>query len=196
MGPRVQAVVDTIVGERERFERFCRSLSEEELARPVPQSSWIVKDFVSHLATLDDPIGRWFIAVAAGDGSRGMGRGADGEAWDVDRFNDAAVAERRGRPLEEILAEAARERAALLEVMERLDDDRLDQTFRFGGDSKRPPRDLLFGQFLQGWALHDVIHVADMLKALPERRDDPAVAAWLGEPAVQAVVGFYQQAMA
>jgi hypothetical protein len=196
MGPRVQAVVDTIVEERDRFERFCRSLSEDELTRPVPISTWIVKDFISHLATLDEPIGRWFAAVADGDGSAGMGGGADSEPWNVDRFNDTAVAARRERPLDEIIAGAVRQRAALLGVLGRLEDTMLDQTIRFGGDGKRPPRDIPFGQFLQGWARHDVIHVADMLKTLPERRGDPEVVAWFARPEVHTVVDFYQKAMA
>jgi hypothetical protein len=193
MIPQVQTVADTIASERARFERFCRSLNEEALARPVPQSTWIVKDFISHLATIDAPITRWFERVAGGDVGRA---GPDGGAWDVDRFNDAEVAKRRERSVEVLLAEAARERAALLVVMDGLSQEQVSGTIHFGGDSKRPPRDLVFGQYLQGWARHDVIHVADMLKALPERRSDPDVVAWLAEPEVAALVGFYQKAMA
>ena len=97
--------------------------------------------------------------------------------------------------MDEILAEAARQRAALITVMDRLSDAQLDTTIHFGGDSKRPSRDLLFVDYLKGWALHDVIHVADMLKALPERRADPTITAWLDDPRVHAVVAGYQSAM-
>ena len=33
---RMQKTIDTIKDERRRFVTFCRSLSEEEMARPVP----------------------------------------------------------------------------------------------------------------------------------------------------------------
>jgi hypothetical protein len=38
--------------------------------------------------------------------------------------------------------------------------------------------------FLSGWAQHDPIHVADMLKALPERAADAELKAWLDSPFV------------
>jgi hypothetical protein len=195
MVEEIEATVRRIEGERARFERFCRSLSEEELQRPVPGSSWIVKDFISHLATIDGPIAAWFAAIADGSAAQPE-RPAGGGKWDVDRFNDARVAERRGRSLEEIVAEAARERAALIGVLHRLTAEQLAAPIHFGGDSKRPPAEIPLARYLQGWSRHDAIHVADMLKALPERRSDPDVAAWLAEPEVAAIVGTYQKAMA
>ena len=68
-------------------------------------------------------------------------------------------------------------------------------TIRFGGDRKRPPVDLQLGQFLGGFSRHDAIHVADMLKALPERRNDPEIRAWLNRPEVAASISSYQKAM-
>lgn len=192
MVPRVQQVVDVIDAERERFERFCRSLSAEELVRPVPESTWIVQDFIAHLATIDGPVGTWFVSlVGGGDGQPG-GRGA----WNVDRYNDEAVAKRRELTVEQVLAEAAEQRAALVAVMARFTDAQLDGSIHFGGDSKRPPSEIPLNRYLQGWARHDVIHVTDMLKALPERRTDPVVAEWLAEPDIQTLVTYYQKAMA
>src|SRR5579885_1443139 len=82
MVEEIEATVRRITAERERFERFCRSLSAEELQRPVPCSSWIVKDFISHLATIDGPIAAWFAAIADGSGTRSGGQSGRG-AWDV-----------------------------------------------------------------------------------------------------------------
>jgi hypothetical protein len=73
--------------------------------------------------------------------------------------------------------------------------DKLDAIIRFGGDRKRPPVDVPLGQFLAGWARHDAIHVADMLKALPERRNDPEIVAWLARPDVATSISSYQKAM-
>ena len=106
-----------------------------------------------------------------------------------------AVAERRGRSVDDILDEAVMLRTRLIAVMEQLSDEKLDTTIRFGGDRKRPPVDLPLGQFLPGWARHDAIHVADMLKALPERRNDPEIVAWLGRPDLAAAISSYQKAM-
>ncbi len=195
MIPEVETIALRIAAERARFEQFSRSLSTEELQRPVPDSTWVVKDFISHLATIDAPISAWFGSIADGTSAGLGGRGEHGEVWDVDRFNDAKAAERRARSLDEIFAEAARERAALVAALGRLTAAQLAGTIHFGGDSKRPPSDIPLGRYLQGWSRHDVIHVADMLKALPERRAEPAIAAWLAEPEVAAVVGMYQRAM-
>ena len=194
MIPRVQEIVDQITAERARFEHFCRSLSEEELRRDVLGSTWQVKDFISHLATIDRSVGAWFTSLADGASSRGDGERSD--AWDVDRYNEEAVAKRRERSVEELLAEAARTRADLIRVLDRFTEEQVNGTIHFGGDSKRPPSEIPLARYLQGWARHDVIHVADMLKALPERRTDPEIAAWLDEPEVRAVIGSYQRAMA
>lgn len=192
MVPRVRTIVASLVEERTRLERFARSLSEEELTRTVPGSSWKVKDFIAHVSTLDAAYIGWFTALA-GDLDPGNHRGSPG--FDVDRFNEAAVAERSDRSVNDLLGEAAQLRGRLIGVMERFSDDKLDATIRFGGDRKRPPVDLPLGQFLPGWTRHDAIHVADMLKALPERRNDPEVAGWLDRPDVAASISSYQKAM-
>src|SRR5215468_685410 len=116
MVPRVRAIVDSLVEERARLERFARSLTEDELARAVPGSTWRVKDFIAHVSTLDAAYIGWFTALA-GEPDPGNHRGSPG--FDVDHFNEAVVTERRGRSVEDSLTEAARLRARLITVMER-----------------------------------------------------------------------------
>jgi len=175
---------------REQFVVFCRSLSDEELERPVPDSTYRVKDFASHLATLDTELVRWFEAVREGR-TDAPARSADGSKFDVDKFNDAVVAERRNWSLDQIFGEAAANRKRLLTALEALDEEAIGRTVHFSGDNKRPPADVPFKLFLFGLARHDNIHAADMLKALPERADDPELIAWLDDPAVK----WYQVAM-
>jgi hypothetical protein len=175
---------------RMRFEAFCRSLSDEELERPVPDSTYRVKDFATHLATLDPELVRWFGAVREGQTEQ-PSQYQDGSPFDIDQFNDRVVAERRDWSLDRILDEAARNREALLEAFSQLTDEQVEQVVRFNGDNKRPPADVQFKLFLFGLARHDPIHVADMLKALPERAADPELQAWLDDPAVK----WYQNAM-
>ena len=175
---------------RTRFNAFCVSLSDEELERPVPDSTYRVKDFATHLATLDTELVRWFEAVHEGKTDR-PARSADGAPFDIDEWNDATVAERHDWSLDQILDEAADNRQAFLEALSQLPDEQIDQTFHFAGDNKRDPADIPFKLFLSGLVRHDAIHVADMLKALPERAADPEIQAWLDDPAVK----WYQNAM-
>jgi len=186
----IDRLTDKFRTNRERFEAFCRSLSDEELERPVPDSTYRVKDFASHLATLDTELVRWFEAVRQGRSDEAT-RSADGSPFDVDQFNDAVVAERRDWSLDQIFEEAAANREHMLAALEALDDEAIERTVHFPGDNKRSSADVPFKLFLYGLTRHDPIHVADMLKALPERADDPELKAWLDDPAVK----WYQDAM-
>jgi len=188
----IDGVIAVIRENRRRFEEFCRSLSEEELTRPVPGTTWVVRDFAAHLDTLDTALVAWIQGVprasqlaAAEDApsSAGSSGGAAGE-FDVDAFNDAQVAERRGWPLERVFAEAAANRARLIEALSTLTDERMAAPMHFPGDHKRQPADLPLNLFLAGWAQHDAMHVADMLKALPERAGDLEIKRWLDNPFV------------
>lgn len=184
----VEAVLVELDDHRERFEAFCRSLADEELDRPVPASDWLVRDFIAHLATIDGPVTEMFTTMLAG-GDPGL-RTGDGERWDVDRWNEHQVQDRRDQSVEALLDEAARARARLREAMLRFDEESLARTFTFAGDGKRPPGQVRIGQYLRGYSKHDPIHAVDMLRALPERRT-PALDAWLDDPIVQG----YQAAM-
>ena len=177
-GTTIQDVIDTVVENRRRFKQFCYALTPEQLNRPVPGSTWVVRDFAAHLDTLDMVTVRWFESLARGvslDGAISEG----GTPFDVDEFNDAAVASRRSWPLDRVFAEADANRERLIAAMRILTDEHLERSMHFGGDNKRPPADLPFKLFLVGWAQHDPIHVADMIKALPELADDPGIRQWL-----------------
>src|SRR5262245_22167597 len=126
----IERVAQQFRANRERFEEFCRSLSDEQLERPVPNSTYCVKDFASHLATLDTELVRWFEAVREGRSDE-PSRSADGSAFDVDQFNDAVVAERRNWSLDRIFEEAAANRARLLVALEALDDGAIERTVHF-----------------------------------------------------------------
>jgi hypothetical protein len=179
----VEDVIEAILDNRRRFKEFCYSLTEEQLHRPVPGTTWIVRDFIAHLDTLDTALLRWFEGAASGAGFD-AGVSEDGSAFDVDAFNDAEVASRRDWPLERIFAEADANRERLIAAMRRLTNEQIERPMHFGGDSKRPPADLPLKVFLGGWAQHDPIHVADMIKALPELAADPEIKRWLDNPFV------------
>jgi len=186
----VQAI-ENMAQHRHRFEAFCRSLSEEELARPVPAGHWTVKDYIIHLASFDAEINRWIDGVLAGrPDTPSLNPG--GTPFDVDAWNEEQVSKRRQWRLDEILAEARQLRASLEAQLRLLEDSHIDAVFHFPGDNKRDPADLPYRLFLNGLARHDPIHVADMIKALPERAQDPELKAWLDDT----VVRWYQATMA
>ncbi|MEX2247582.1 MAG: maleylpyruvate isomerase N-terminal domain-containing protein [Dehalococcoidia bacterium] len=190
MGEITERVVSAIEANRTKFEAFCRSLSDEELDRPVPDSTWLVRDFVAHLGTLDPQLQRWFDAASDGKPIDGAD-GPAGDSFDIDAFNGAVVAERRTWPLERVLAEAASNRAGMIASLRRMADEQAQAKMYFAGDAKRPAATIPLNLFLAGWAQHDPIHVADMVKALPERAGDAELRAWLDN----AFVAGYQRAM-
>ena len=189
MSEAIQQVITGIKDNRDRFEAFCLSLSEEESIRAVPNSTWVVKDFAAHLATLDTTLTKYLENVIAG-GQVDMTKTADGAPFDLDAWNDEEVAERREWSMERVFEEARVNRARLIETMERLTDEQVSRNMHFS-DPKRGAADFPLKLFLTGWTQHDPIHAADMLKALPERASDAALQAWFANPFVTG----YQTAM-
>jgi len=188
MTPDVEAVLDELDGHRLRFTVLCRSLNDEELARPVPQSTWIVRDFIAHLATIDGPVAEMFRTLHEG-GDPGM-RATDGERFDVDRWNDAQVQERRELTVDAILLEAATQRTRLRAMLGSLAEEDLDKAIKFGGDSRRPASEIQLRAYLRGWCKHDVMHALDMCRALPEKVT-PRMEEWFDDP----IVAMYQKQM-
>ncbi|MCK9519422.1 MAG: maleylpyruvate isomerase N-terminal domain-containing protein [Dehalococcoidia bacterium] len=182
MSPELTAVVEELDAHRVTFEAFCRSLSEEQLNRPVPRSTWLVRDFIAHLATIDGPVGDMFRTVREG-GDPGI-RDADGGKFDVDHWNDRQVERRRERSVDDLLAEAAESRAELKKHLLALTETDLASNLKFGGDNKRRPWETTLLVYLQGWCKHDPMHVVDMLRALPDAHT-PGVDAWVDDPVVQ-----------
>ena len=188
MHPTVAAVIDELDAHRERFGAFCRSLAEDELSRSVPRSTWLVRDFIAHLATIDGPVGEMFRSVHAGE-DPGI-RTGDGERFNVDGWNDGRVQERRMRSVEELLEEAAVARAALKAHLSTLTAEDLAKALKFQGDSKRRPAEWPLESYLRGWCKHDPMHALDMSRALPEKMT-PELEQWFADPVVRG----YQQAM-
>jgi hypothetical protein len=188
MTPDVEAVLAELDGHRIQFTVLCRSLSEEQLQRSVPQSTWLVRDYIAHLATIDGPVGEMFATVHEG---RDPGtRTADGERWDVDRWNEDRVQERRELGVDDLLMQAAVERTKLRNQLAALTEADLNKKIKFQGDARRPAAEIELRSYLRGWCKHDVMHAVDMMRALPERMT-PRLEHWLDDP----VVAMYQKAM-
>jgi hypothetical protein len=188
MNGEVAIVVQELDDHRVRFAAFCRSLTAEQLGRAVPNSTWIVQDFVAHLGTIDGPVGEMFSTLHEG-GDPGF-RTPDGARWDVDRWNEDKVQDRRSWSVEQLLAEAGETRAALHAVMAKLTTEDLGKRLKFGGDSKRPAGEVRLIQYMRGWCKHDPMHAVDMARAMPEVLT-PEFKAWIDDP----VIAGYQASM-
>src|SRR2546425_796756 len=158
MNETVAQVIEVIIENRRHFEEFCYSLSDEQLGRSVPGSAWIVKDFASHLATLDVTFENYVESVESG-GKIDLSRDTSGGSFDLDQWNNEQVEQRRSWSIQKIFAEAATNRARLIETMERLTEEQIARPMHFT-DPKRGEADFPLKAFLIGWAQHDPIHVA------------------------------------
>ena len=182
MNLRNRLIIDELARHRVQFEHLCRSLSRDELATPIPGSHWSVKDYIAHLATIDGLIAANFSPMV------GLSAPPPDVAFptpfDIDDWNEAAVRARETRGIEELLAEAAGHRANMASAIERMTDPDLDRVIDYGGDRRTlgplPQSKVRFGGLLWAIAIHDPNHTQDILRALPQRAEEPWLREWLG----------------
>jgi hypothetical protein len=177
--PRAEALIDEMAAHRVRFEAFCRSLSDDELATQVPGAPWTVFDYIAHLATIEALINPWFGAMV-GSPIPMSSEVPPPSPFDLDEWNEAIVERRHGKTLDDIFTEAAKNREVYAENMSKMTDEQIDMKVRFGGDRKAinlPPIMVPLHTLLTGIAMHDVSHTLDILRAIPERRAE--IADWL-----------------
>src|SRR5688572_14490716 len=109
MNPRTQLVMDEQARHRVQFEHLCRSLTDDELAAPIPGSHWNVKDYIAHLCTIDGLIVGGFGPMV------GLNMPPPNpvpeQPFDIDEWNDHAVIPARDRSIDDLLAEAETHRS-------------------------------------------------------------------------------------
>lgn len=180
MNPRIRLVVDEFARHRVQFETLCRELSEGELAAAIPGSPWTVKDYVAHLCTIDGLIVPGFAAMVGQQAP--LPDTPFPQPFDIDDWNEAAVRSRADRTIDDLLAEAAGHRELLIRAISEFTDEQLDRVIDYGGDRKTlnlPKSRVRFGGLLWGIAIHDPTHTRDILRALPERAEEPWISEWL-----------------
>jgi hypothetical protein len=174
-----QTILDEQARHREHFERFCRALSAEELAAPVPDAPWTVHGYIAHLATIDALISP-FLAPLVGMTDLPRPELPPPSPFDIDEWNEGIVPMREGASVNDLLKEAATHRAIFARVISALSDQQLDMMIPFGGDRKvidLPPTMVPLGDLAWTIALHDPTHTQDILRAIPHR--EPDVREWL-----------------
>src|SRR5205823_4663665 len=116
MNPRVGLIVDELARHRRQFEALCRSLDADELATPVPDTPWTVQDYIAHLATIDGLVAHNFQRLT-GMSDVPPPDIPPTDPFDIDDWNAAAVAARRGVTVEQLLTEAAGHRDNLVRAL-------------------------------------------------------------------------------
>jgi hypothetical protein len=172
-------ILDEMAQHRGRFEAFCRSLTPEELATPVPDAPWTVHGYIAHLCTIDALLNRFFGPVA-GMTDMPAPEVPPPAPFDIDEWNEAIVARRPDVSLDDLFAEAAASRANYERILRVIPEPAAGMMVPFGGDRKKvdlPPTTVRLQDLLSTIALHDPNHTHDIVWALPHR--EPEVHDWL-----------------
>lgn len=181
MNPRTQLVIDEFARHRTQFTTLCHSLSNDELAAVVPGSHWSVRDYIAHLCTIDGLIVPGFAAQV---GQRApMPEVPFPNPFDIDDWNESAVRARESASIDDLLSEANAHRERMVKAISEFTDAHLDAIIDYGGDRKTlnlPKSRVRFGGLLWGIAIHEPTHTRDIVRALPERANEPWIAEWLG----------------
>jgi hypothetical protein len=97
-----QEVTDALLASVERAEKVAARLSDKDVACPVCENGWSVKEVFAHLASMGaSPV--FFIGMAQRAAPGGGGGGGGG--FDIDAFNKQQVEMRKDRSMAELLTE-------------------------------------------------------------------------------------------
>ena len=167
-GPRAQEIIDKAAEERARFVDWMRSVPEEHWPHTSPEGIWQARDYVAHLASIDPLITGWFRSIQTpGQGSPLM------RSFSIDEWNEERILARRGKSIDDLLAELESTRVELNAALAGFTDEQLDSTIHFGGDAKRAPRDIPLHLYLRGWVYHDRWHMEDARRAIAGQAEQP-----------------------
>jgi hypothetical protein len=98
-----QEVAQSLKAVVERAEKVAARLGEKDLACPVCENGWSVKQVFAHLASMGASPA-FFIGMAQRAAS-GAGGGGGGGGFDIDAFNKQQVELRKDRTLQELVSE-------------------------------------------------------------------------------------------
>ncbi len=167
---RTQKVIDKMADERQRFVEWVRSVPDDKWSNMAERGMWQARDYIAHLASIDSLLtGLARIFQSGGE----IGTGPDGRRFDIDEWNEGQILERRGRAIDELLADMEKHRVDLAAAIADFTEEQLDRTFHFGGDKSRSPRDVQVGQFLNGLVYHDRWHMEDARRAIAGEPEQP-----------------------
>ena len=116
-----QEVAQSLKAVVERAEKIAARLGEKDLACPVCENGWSVKQVFAHLASMGASPS-FFIGMAQRAAS---GEGGGGGGFDIDAFNKQQVELRKDRSMAELLAEFRQGHEAGIALINSTPDDLL-----------------------------------------------------------------------
>jgi len=145
----------------ERAEKVAARLSEKDVACPVCENGWSVKQVFAHLASMGASPS-FFIGMAQRAASGGGGGGGMGPGFDIDAFNKQQVELRKDRSMAELLAEYRQGREQGIQVMESTPDEVLSKEIWNFQEGTSPVLEVI----QRGAAEHDMGHLDEVESAL------------------------------
>ena len=118
-----QEVAQSLKAVVERAEKIAARLGEKDLACPVCENGWSLKQVFAHLASMGASPS-FFIGMAQRAAS-GAGGGGGGGGFDIDAFNKQQVELRKDRSMAELLAEFRQGHEAGIAMINSTPDDLL-----------------------------------------------------------------------
>jgi hypothetical protein len=118
-----QEVAQSLKAVVERAEEIAARLGEKDLACPVCENGWSVKQVFAHLASMGASPS-FFIGMAQRAAS---GEGGGGGGFDIDAFNKQQVELRKDRTLQELVSEFRKGHEAGITLIDSTPDDVLNK---------------------------------------------------------------------
>jgi hypothetical protein len=159
-----QELVDALRAFAQRAEEVAAGLSPDDWNKTTYEQGWSVKQAFCHLAGTS-AAAPFMISLAANPRPPSGGTGGDGgtaAAFDVDAWNAREVANREGKPIEEILTEVKTGHENSIKAVQAASDELLAKEFRAPWGLVAPLGDVLL-EMVNG---HDGGHLDDIEQVL------------------------------
>ncbi len=154
-----EELIAALQDDSDAFEKAVAQLPEEAFERGVYEQGWNARQLLAHIAAIEWTYPRLIERAqqrAAGDDVPQGG----GAGFDMDAYNAKQVERRDDQPVEQLLTEFRRNRAATIDAIRAADESLLSQPTRSAGGVEGTLLDVLEGVAVG----HVREHVNDLLK--------------------------------
>ena len=141
------------------FEDTVAQLPPEAFERGVYEQGWNARQLLAHIAAIEWTYPRLIERAEQRQAGEDVAQGG-GAGFDMDAYNARQVARRDDQPVEQLLTEFRRNRAATIDAIRAVDEELLRQPTRSAGGVEGALLDVLIGVAVG----HVREHIADMLR--------------------------------
>jgi len=127
-----EALISALQQDSEAFQQAVAQLSEQSFERGVYEQGWNARQLLAHIAAIEWTYPR-LIERAQERASGGDAPQGGGVGFDMDAYNARQVERREDQPVEQLLIEFRRNRAATIDAIRAADESLLSQPTRSAG---------------------------------------------------------------